>query len=301
VDGKRYLIVTADDFGIGPTTSQGILDLAARGLITCSVLIVNTPHAEAAVRAWRQAGCPMELGWHPCLTLDRPVLPPERVPSLVGPDGCFRPLGAFVRRACLGQINAAQVAGELKAQYDRFLELVGHAPTVVNSHQHAQLFRPVGCILLDLLARQTPLPYVRRIREPWRMLVRIPGARLKRGVLTVLGRRDARRQQARGFPGNDWLAGITSPPWVADPQFLVRWLSRVPGQTVELACHPGYWDSTLIYRDCSVTDGGLQRRVHEFHRLTEPTFPEVCRAARFELIAPAEWCKFQGLRPSHAA
>src|SRR5262249_47514835 len=175
VDGKRYLIVTADDFGIGPTTSQGILDLAERGLVTCSVLIVNSPHAERAVRAWRQAGCPMELGWHPCLTLDRPLLPPERVPTLVGPDGGFRPLGPFVRPACLGRIDADEVAAEMSAQVARFTDLVGHPPTVVNSHQHVQIFRPVGRVLLDLLARQTPLPYVRRIREPCRMLLRIRG------------------------------------------------------------------------------------------------------------------------------
>src|SRR5262249_60479832 len=82
VDGKRYLIVAADDFGIGPATSQGILDLAVLGRVTATVLLVNSPYAEPAVRAWRQAGQPVELGWHPCLTLDRPVLPPEIVPSL---------------------------------------------------------------------------------------------------------------------------------------------------------------------------------------------------------------------------
>src|SRR6185369_13232462 len=71
LDAKRYLVVTADDYGIGPATSQGILDLAAQGRVTCSVLIVNTDYAELAVRAWRQAGRPLELGWHPCLTLDR--------------------------------------------------------------------------------------------------------------------------------------------------------------------------------------------------------------------------------------
>ncbi len=301
MDGKRYLVVTADDYGIGPATSQGILDLAARGLVTCSVLIVNSPHAELAVRAWRQAGQPMELGWHPCLTLDRPVLPPARVPTLVDGDGFFWKLGAFVRRAALGRIDAEDVAAELKAQWDRFADLVGHPPTVVNSHQHAQLFRPVGRVLLDVLARQTPLPYVRRIREPWGMLYRIPGARLKRGLLTVLGRRDGRRQQARGFPGNDWLAGITSPLWTEDPLFLVRWLGRVPGRVVELACHPGYWDATLVGRDCTLADGGVQRRVNEFRRLSEPSFGEACRAAGFTLVAPAQLAQERVPRPSHAA
>jgi len=47
----RYLTVVADDFGIGPATSRGILDLAAKNLVTGTVLIVNSPYAEEAVRA----------------------------------------------------------------------------------------------------------------------------------------------------------------------------------------------------------------------------------------------------------
>src|SRR5437588_127944 len=44
----RCLVVVADDFGIGPATSRGILDLAAKGLVTGTVLLVNSPYAEEA-------------------------------------------------------------------------------------------------------------------------------------------------------------------------------------------------------------------------------------------------------------
>ncbi len=284
---KRYLVVTADDYGIGPAVSQGILDLAGRGLITCSVLLVNSPYAQGAVRAWRQAGRPMELGWHPCLTLDRPVLPARRVPSLVGPDGQFWPLGGFLRRVALGRIDAAEVEAELEAQWQRFGELVGHAPTVVNSHQHCSLFSPVSVVLRKILSRRSPLPYVRRVREPWHLLWRIPGARGKRLLLSLLGRREARRQAAHGFPGNDWLAGLTNPRPVADPQLLVRWLEHIPGQVVELACHPGYRDGTLLGRDCTDADG-VAWRVQELQRLRAPGFLKVCQRAGFTLVSPAE-------------
>src|SRR5439155_22241427 len=95
VHGQRYLLVTADDYGIGPATSQGILDLAVSGVVTGSVLLVNSPYAVDAVQAWRRAGEPMELGWHPCLTLDRPLN--SCVPSLVNAEGRFWPLGGFLR------------------------------------------------------------------------------------------------------------------------------------------------------------------------------------------------------------
>jgi predicted glycoside hydrolase/deacetylase ChbG (UPF0249 family) len=301
VQSKRYLIVTADDFGIGLATSQGILDLAARGVVKASVLLVNSPHAEQAVRAWRQAGCPFEMGWHPCLTLDSPVLSAGRVPSLVRADGRFFNLRGFVKRLLLGRVRAADLRLELQAQYDRFKELVGLAPTLVNSHHHVQVFPLVSKVLLNLLNQHWPIPYVRRIRESGAMLARVPGARLKRAFLTLLGRADARRQQEMGFPGNDWLAGITDPPWVADPKFLSRWLTRIPGEVVELTCHPGYLDRTLVGRDCVLGDGQLLRRVHECGLLQQESFRVACRRAGFTLVSPRELLEQRVFGDAHAA
>jgi predicted glycoside hydrolase/deacetylase ChbG (UPF0249 family) len=288
VDGKRYLVVTADDYGIGPATSQGILDLADRGLVTSAVLLVNSPHAGQAVRAWRQAGMPMELGWHPCLTLDEPVAPATKVPTLLGADGRFHRLGTLIRKLLLNRLRPAEIELELQAQYHRFHDFLGHPPTVVNSHHHVQVFQPIGGILRGVLRRAGQAPYMRRIREPWRMLARVPGARRKRLVLNWFGRREARQQEQEGFSGNDWLAGITDPPWVRDVNFLKRWLTRIPGQVVELTCHPGHHDTTLLGRDCTPEDGQLQRRVNEFQLLMQANFKEAYQEAGFTLATPAE-------------
>lgn len=299
--GARYLIVTADDFGIGPATSRGILDLAGDGLVTCTVLLVNSPFAPDAVAAWRAAGQPLELGWHPCLTLDRPILPGAEVPSLVGPDGSFWPLGAFLRRLLRGAVRAKEIQTELTAQCQRFVELVGQWPTSVNSHHHVQIFPVVGRILLYVLGRCNPLPYVRRVREPWSMLAAIPGARTKRMVLSLLGRRDAALQAQLGFPGNDWLAGVTDPPCVKDAALLTHWLTRVPGDVVELTCHPGHHDETLRGRDATGADGQMQRRVDEFHLLSQPSFPQACHRAGFTPLAPRDWLTLSRRGAAHVA
>src|SRR5262249_12174138 len=186
---------------------------------------VPSPDAEAAVRAWRRAGLPLEVGWHPCLTLDRPLTPPGQVPSLVDEEGRFPPLAVLLRRLLRRQVAAADVAVEFRAQLQRFQDLVGRPPAVVNSHHHVQIFPPVGGVLCRLLAGFRPAPYVRRVREAWRTLAAVPGARCKRLLLSTLGRLDARRLRRAGFPGNDCLAGVTDPPWVADPEFLTRWLA----------------------------------------------------------------------------
>jgi predicted glycoside hydrolase/deacetylase ChbG (UPF0249 family) len=297
----RHLVVIADDYGIGPDTSRGIRELAARGLVTGAVLLVNSPYAEEAVRLWRQAGAVAELGWHPNLTLDNPVSPLGRVPSLVGPEGRFWPLGRFLTRLALGLVRPAEIEIEFLAQYRRYLDLIGHPPRIVNAHQHVAVFPPVGAILLRLLARQQPLPFVRRIREPWAMLRAIPGAKIKRGVLTLLGHRLAAQQARMGFPGADWLAGITDPPFVADPDFFVRWLTRVPGATVELACHPGHPDATLNGRDGTPENGLLQRRIDELKRLQQPGFLDACRRAGFALAAPSQLAFLRPRGLSHAA
>jgi predicted glycoside hydrolase/deacetylase ChbG (UPF0249 family) len=300
VSDNRFLVVTADDFGIGAATTQGILELAKAGRVTGSVLLVTSPHAVTAVEAWRRAGEPLELGWHPCLTLDQPVAPARLVRSLIDGRGRFWPLGRFVCRLIAGCIRTVDIETELRAQYERFRELVGHPPSVVNSHHHVQVFSPVGDILGEILASQMPRPYMRRILEPWRALLRVPGARLKRTLLTMLGRSDASRQRQRGFPGNDWLAGITNPGCVTDPNFLVRWLNRIPGRVVELTCHPGRRDLSLVGRDCALEDEQLDRRVYELALLSHPRFQTACAQAGLTLMTPSDIGKLDHAR-AHAA
>jgi predicted glycoside hydrolase/deacetylase ChbG (UPF0249 family) len=288
VESPRHLIVVADDYGIGPETSRGILELARGGAVTGTVLLVNSPSAEADVAAWRRNGCLPQLGWHPCLTLDAPLLPPGRVPSLVGPDGRFRHLGQFLSQLLRRRVRPDEMAAELRAQWQRFHDLVGSPPGLVNGHHHVQVFPPVGAILESLLAAQRPLPYFRRVREPWRLLAAVPGARGKRAFLSLLGRGQSRRLARAGFPGADWHAGITDPPCVADPDFFARWLRAAPGRVVELCCHPGHFDPSLTGRDCTPDDGMQRRRVREHELLRQPEFLEACRRAGFTLISAAD-------------
>lgn len=283
----RLLVVTADDFGIGPNTSRGILDLAARGAVTSTVLLVNSPFAADAVAMWRAAGRPVELGWHPCLTLDAPLLPPADVPSLVGPDGRFPGLGGLLKRVVFGRVRVEEIEAEFRAQLRRFVELVGAPPANVNAHHHVHVFGVVGAALRRVLADGAPGAFVRRVVEPVRTLWRVPGARSKRAFLSRLGRRAARQQAEAGLPGADALLGVTDPPCVRDPRFFARWLAAARGRVLELTCHPGYFDPTLVGRDGTPTDGQIHRRGNELELLRRPAFFAAVRAAGFRLITAA--------------
>lgn len=283
-DQRRYLLVTADDFGIGPETSRAILELGQSGILTTTVLLVNSPYAEEAVRHWNDAGRPIELGWHPCLTLDRPVLSADQVPSLVDAQGRFHPLGQLLKRWLGRRIDGKEVGLELKAQWERYCQLVGEPPVVVNGHHHLHILPPMAAALKELLGERRP--YLRRVREPFSTWAKVPGARFKRAILNGLGRWASHGPLA-AFPGADWLAGITDPPFVRRADFFRRWLRTVPGRFVELTCHPGYWDETLIGRDGTAEDGQLQRRVDELALLKQESFREAVAEAGFTPITAA--------------
>ena len=283
----RRLVVTADDYGISPLTSRGILRLAKRGRVTCAVLLVNSPHAEEAVEAWRVADKPMELGWHPCLTLDRPISDSNAVRSLVNADGRFHPLGDFAKRLATGRIDRGEVFREFEAQYARYVELTNARPSLVNGHHHIHTFPVISRALMDVLTQTSARPYMRRVREPFATVAGIRGAEMKRLLLSTLGIVSARRLGRLGFPGNHWLAGSAENHSVDDPEFFTRWLARIPGRDVELMCHPGEYDITLDGRDGTVADGGLARRAKELRLLEDDSFPEACARAGFTLTAPS--------------
>lgn len=283
MNAGRRLIVTADDFGIGPGVSQGILDLAAKGRLTWTVLLVNSPHAADAVRAWRRAGEIPPLGWHPTLTLDAPILPPSQVPTLVRPNGTFWSLPTFLLQLVRGRIRPTEIRAELHAQYNRFLELVGQLPPVVNMHHHLHIFPPVGALLRGVLASQSPRPYLRRVVEPWRTFGRVTQSLLGGLLLAGYGRSSALDQARSGFPGNVGLTPVN--------------VLRCPGELVEMVCHPGHPDATLTGRDSLYSAA----RVRDYRLLADDDFPAACRNAGFALVRPDGPRPAQLFESRHAA
>lgn len=286
-EGPRRLIVTADDYGIGLATSIGILELAAQGRVNCAVLLTTSPYAEESVERWRRAGRPMELGWHPCLTLDRPVSEPALVRSLIKEDGRFHGLKDFTARLISGKIRRDDVVRELEAQYERFILWTGRPPDIVNGHHHIHTFPIIGQVLADLLSRFRSRPFVRRVREPLGSLTRLPGARIKRAVLSILGESGSWRFDRLGFPGNDWLAGLADDRSAEDPNFFPDRLAVIPGRIVELMCHPGLYDASLEGRDGSSADGGLKRREREYRFLVADSFLNACARVGFVPTSPS--------------
>ena len=237
---------------------------------------------------WRTAGQPLEMGWHPCLTIDAPLLPPDRVPSLVDRDGRFLSLGQLLKRMMTGRLKQSEIEAEFLAQYQRFRELTGIVPANINAHHHIHVFKAVGEALNAVLAQQQPKPFLRRVVECYRTIRAVPGARRKRAFLHWSGSRAARRQHNSGLPGNETLIGITDPPYVHANGFLEKWIGAAAGNHVELSCHPGKLDYSLDGRDGTLADGHIHRRAREYELLSSQLFFDRVRDAGFRLCSARE-------------
>ena len=275
---ERPLLVIADGLGLGPSETRGILPLARQGVVTGASLLVNLPFAAESVRLWRLQGSLVEIGWQANLTLDRPAAPLAQVPSLVQTDGSFWPIDRFLRRWFLGLFDRGEIELELRQQLDRFVELIGYPPLFVNFHQHIGLLTPIGEILVRILAELRTKPYVRRVQEPLSAWRRLPGRRWQRALVSMLGHRLGRLQEAEGFPGNDWLADVADLRRDTADAFARR-LRAVPSRVVELMCHPSL----------------AEQHDQDPRWLSDPTFLDAVQGAGFRLMSPSE--TFLGLEP----
>ncbi|MSR30239.1 MAG: ChbG/HpnK family deacetylase [Gemmataceae bacterium] len=285
---KKNLVVIADDFGIGPKTSEGILQAFRAGSITATVLIVTSPFAQESIECWRQEGLGESLGWHPNLTLDSPVLPPGEVPSLVDEKGKFHSLGKFLWLSFTGKIRTDEVNRELRAQLARFKEWTGYYPVVVNSHQHIAAFSAAGKCLIEIFQEINQRPFFRRVREPWETILCSKGARIKRAFLSWQGKKNALLLKKNGFPGADCLLGICDYRQVGARGFLEGRLNGISGPLVEWMAHPGLPDCTLEGRDAPKGHSALAMRYQELRYFCTGEFQETAEGLGFNLLKPGE-------------
>jgi hopanoid biosynthesis associated protein HpnK len=235
----KRLIVTADDFGLARSVNEAVEEGHRRGILTAASLMVTGEAAEDAVaRAKRMPR--LGVGLHLVLVDGAPVLPPERVPDLVGSDGRF-PNDVFalgVRIFCRPAARR-QVAAEIRAQLEAF-QRTGLALDHVNAHHHFHLHPTVQRELLRL-APQFGVKAIRVPLEPRFTAWRAGSLRLSRfGIGLIEARRATtlkRRLDAAGIKRNDWIFGLAD-SGMMESERMAHYLEQVPEGVSELYVHP---------------------------------------------------------------
>jgi chitin disaccharide deacetylase len=235
--GTVKLIVNADDFGYTERVSAGIIRAHRDGIVTATTLMTNAPHTDGAAKLAR-ADPSLDVGVHLVVTFDRPTGDVARLRTLVDKDGrFFRPKELLARN-----IDREEALLEYRAQYRKARQLLGRAPTHLDSH-HWVHDHPALEWAIGELARETGAA-VRIHSDEQRDRLRARGVRTPDHF--------AREFQYEGKVGVEPLLS------------LLGTLATRRGVT-ELMCHPGEMDEGMVKRS-----GYARERATELATLTDP-------------------------------
>jgi len=236
----KALVVTADDFGLSLPVNEAVEEGHRHGILTAASLMVGAPAwTDAVERARALPG--LGVGLHVTLVDGRPVLPPDQVPGLVGPDGRFSNDPArFGTQLFFSPELRRQATAEIKAQFDRF-RATGLPLDHVNGHQHFHM-HPVAVNAIAEIAPAFGFPPVRVPVEPFRQSYAAmrdrPLQRLGSWLFYWALTRSMRRKLAAvGLPLNDQVFGVNDSGAMVEVRML-QYLDQVPDGVTELYCHP---------------------------------------------------------------
>lgn len=253
---SRYLIVNADDFGLSPGVSEGIIKAHTEGILTSTTFMVNFPWAKECAAMLK--GVPdLGVGIHLNMTTGRPVLPPEQVPSLVDSDGKMSKDYFHLRF----RVKPEDVEREWAAQVELGIKLLGGAPTHLDTHGYTQGYAGFAKALVAV-AKRFGIPAVRVLRpgpdipkpatfRKWSPLDLVYNRYLSASLQVIAS--SGLRHVDRTLVGD------------LDLSRLLSRLEQVTEGTTELVVHPGYVDDTLL----SVSSM-REKRLVELAALTDP-------------------------------
>jgi chitin disaccharide deacetylase len=258
----KRLIVNADDFGMTPSISRGIIEGHRNGIVTSTSVMITCPGAiEDAQQALRDDPA-LGLGLHFVLAGEglRPVSPPSRIPSLMREDGTFLLRQEWLARRDADTLDPADIEREMQAQLAYFVAHLGTQPDHLDSHFHITYQHPAALRMMSVLAQQHQLP-IRHVGHE------LPGAV---DALQMMASYGPLPTMPDHFEGRFWDTNATV-------SLLLEILPQLPPGTTELMCHPGYASDPM-------PDPYTSERDCELAALTDPQVREIIAREGIELV-----------------
>jgi len=146
------LFINGDDFGLSAENNAGIIAAYRAGTLSSTSLMMGGAAVPEAVELARQHP-KLAVGLHVSLTDTKPILAPELIPLLMGPNG-YLPIhdDTAYRTALRSREGRRQLCAEIAAQFRAFAA-TGLAWDHVNSHRHFHRFPPLAYLLFREAAR----------------------------------------------------------------------------------------------------------------------------------------------------
>ena len=235
----KKLIVNADDFGLHTEVNKAVIKGYQKGCIRSTSLMPTGAAVEEACELAR--GNPgLGIGIHITLVAERPVLPVEKVATLVDENGYFHADHmVFIKKYLLGEIDKGQLYAECEAQISRAMSL-GLNITHLDSHQHLHTLPGVTPICLELMKKY----HIHRMRYPGEAFAFTGGydaglfRRVAKCGLTVCAMLARRRAKCYNVMMPEHFFGMLAGGHMEERYFL-NILRALPDGVSEIMVHPG--------------------------------------------------------------
>lgn len=146
----KKLIINADDYGLSQGVCLGILKAHRDGILTSTTCMMNMENIEEYL-TWAKGYPDLGLGVHLNITVGKPL---TKV-SFIDEFGNFKSRDTYKNREPI--VNQKELYQEWKAQIEKFIQIVGHKPTHLDSHHHVHLLKSNIDVVLKL-AHEYNLP-----------------------------------------------------------------------------------------------------------------------------------------------
>jgi predicted glycoside hydrolase/deacetylase ChbG (UPF0249 family) len=262
----KRLIINADDYGRSPDISRGIREAHLNGVVSSTTCMMNIPTTAQDVAIAVQETPKLGMGVHLVLTMGKPILPREAVPSIVDEQGNNRKYDPFLNH--LPHLNIAEVKAEWRAQIEAFIRAGGRKPDHLDSHHHSSYFSPALFRAMLELAKEYDCP----IRYPL-----LPTNADSREFAETTRLAPALLNEFK--PQRPDVFFVNFYDETATKENLLNIINSVGEGTSEIMCHPGHVDETFAKE--SIYNF---QRARELQILTDPEIKQAIQANGIELI-----------------
>jgi chitin disaccharide deacetylase len=291
------LIINADDFGFTPGITDGILQAFQEGVLTSTSAMINIPGAPERIARARIQEPRLPVGLHLNITSGKPVLPPERVPTLVDQEGHFYPMMQLIER--LPYISLPELDAEIRAKAALLKESSGPFDHIDYHQMVLSLYQPFYPLVINLArdygvpVRQPAFSRFARIKLPkpagasQAAIKMLLGTLLRRPLLMIRLMPAVSPAGSNLLPVSLKAAGVSTTDWFIasffDCPYLENFLAileQLPEGTSELMCHVGRVDDDLL----SGGDTYIYQRARELEILPDPRVCETIQRIGIELV-----------------
>ncbi len=231
----KYLLVSADDFGLDKNINEGIVKAYEEGIVTCVNLMPTGEAFNSALKLAKMA-CLNEIGAHLALTQANPLTEAKKIPTLVTANGRFyKNYKYFIFNFIRGLIDLDQVYTELKNQISA-LQRTGLRITNLSSHEHLHMVPAILDIFVKL-AREYCIPAIRFPHKDRFFHIKI-NKLYKSIILSCFEKRMKKLLHASTILSPDHFRGFLYSGELKEE--IVLWIvGSLEEGTTELVCHPG--------------------------------------------------------------